>query len=470
LRRALKWAGGIALALVLLPVVLVGVVLLGLNTGVGARQVEALTARFSGGMVTFRDVSGIFPQAPRVGRVEVRDSKGVWLTLDDIALDWSPTRLLGRNARVERLVVGRVTVARLPVSSPPPATGPSSFSLPVRVDIERFIVARIDLGAEVAGTPASLSAEGVAHLASLTDGQAEIALRRLDGEGTYMVKGRIDASGLAADVAAREAAHGLLAGIAKLPDLGALDIHAAVNGPWNAAATDIAITAGPLRAGAKGVVDIDGRAADLDVTATAPAMTPRPDVSWQSVALEAHVRGPFAKPNATGTLRLDGLAAAGVSVRHLGADVSGDSGRVSVKASIEGLRVPGSKPELLEAAPVLLTADARLDAADRPVAFHVSHPLLDAQGTATTAGEIGVDAALALPDLAPLAAAGGVDLIGRTNLRIKAALRGDTTTAEIDGTLGITGGVAPAPALIRMPRSVLRRRCVAGTSRSAGLL
>ena len=32
-------------------------------------------------------------------------------------------------------------------------------------------------------------------------------------------------------------------------------------------------------------------AADLDLSASAPAMTPRPDVSWQSGALQARVHG-----------------------------------------------------------------------------------------------------------------------------------------------------------------------------------
>ena len=448
MRRALKWLGGIVLVLLLLPIVLVGGLLLALNTEFGTREVETLTARLTSGMVVLRDVSGTFPQAPRVGHAEIRDERGVWLTLDEIALDWSPTRLIGKDVQVERLEIGRVAMARLPVSSAPSSPSSSPFSLPVRVDIDHLHVGRVDIAAPVAGVAASLSIDGAAHVASLADGRADLTLRRLDGEGTYTVKGRIDPRTLAADIVAQEPANGLIAGIAALPNLGALDLHAAVDGPWNAAATDVTLTAGPLRAAVKGTVDIDGRAADLDVTANAPAMAPRPDVTWQAVALDAHVHGPFTKPDATGTLLLDGLAAAGASVRHLAADVTGDSGRISLKASIEGLRVPGPKPDLMEGAPVLVTADARLDAADRPVVFHVSHPLLDAQGTAHTGGDIDADTTLMLPDLAPFAAAGGVDLRGHTTLRIKAAKRGDTTTADIDGTLGITGGVAPAPALV----------------------
>jgi translocation and assembly module TamB len=53
-----------------------------------------------------------------------------------------------------------------------------------------------------------------------------------------------------------------------------------------------------------------------------------------------------------------------------------------------------------------------------------------------------------LPDLAPLAAAGGTQLSGRTALFLKATMQGQTTTADVDGTIKITGGMAPVPALL----------------------
>ncbi len=63
--------------------------------------------------------------------------------------------------------------------------------------------------------------------------------------------------------------------------------------------------AGPLAASAQGTLDLVHNAADLTVAAHAPAMTPRPDVSWQAVALDARVQGAFERPNVNGQLRLD---------------------------------------------------------------------------------------------------------------------------------------------------------------------
>ena len=54
-----------------------------------------------------------------------------------------------------------------------------------------------------------------------------------------------------------------------------------------------------------GTLDLEHDAADLMVSAGAPAMQPRPDIGWQAVAIDAHVRGPFRSPDAAGRMRVD---------------------------------------------------------------------------------------------------------------------------------------------------------------------
>jgi translocation and assembly module TamB len=449
LRRVAKWLGGILAVAILLPLVLIGLLLLVLNTAPGQREAESLLANVLGDGIKVTGISGGIPAAPRVAHVELRDATGVWLSIDDIALDWSPLRLLSGVAHIDRLSVAHVAMARLPVSDTPaqPSSG-GDFTLPVRVEAEALHVGRVDIAGPVAGAQAALALDGAAHLASLQDGDADVTIRRLDGDGTYRLSGRIDAARLMARLDATEPARGLVATLATLPDLGPLAVHASIDGPWSAAATDLALTAGPLRAASKGTIDISGQAADLDVSASAPAMTPRPDMSWQSVALEAHVHGPFTKPAAAGTLRIAGLAASGAGIGTLSADVAGDAGQVTLKATAAGVRVPGPKPDVLGSDPLTLDATARLDAPDRPVVFSLAHRLLTLKGTAHTGDDITADLALAVPDLAPLASIGGVDLQGSTSLSIKAAVTGDTQRVDIDGTLGVTGGMAPVPGLI----------------------
>ena len=452
MRIVLKIGAWILGILIGVPLILILLVFVLLNTGFGRSQVEHLATQLTGGQVAISGLSGRFPDALRLAHAELRDTQGVWLTLDGVALDWSPTRLLTREARVDALVADRITIARLPVAAPAapnqPSTSNAPFNLPVRVSVEALHVARAEIGAPVAGVAASLALNGSAHLASLQDGDADVTIDRLDAPGSYEVHGKIDPAHIAAKLRLNEPPGGLIASIAKLPDLGTIAIQANVDGPRNAEATTLALTAGPLAANANGMLDLTGQAADLDITAKAPAMTPAPGISWQAIALDAHVHGPFTKPDATGTLNIANLQAAGAALTSLTAQLQGNQGAASLKASIAGLHIPGPKPDLLAADPVTLQADIRLDDPKRPVVFTLSHPLIQAHGTANTGGDITAHTDLTLPDLKPLAVIGAVDLAGHAQFAVQAALAGPTTKIDVDGTLGVTGGMTPIPALV----------------------
>ena len=58
-------------------------------------------------------------------------------------------------------------------------------------------------------------------------------------------------------------------------------------------------------------------------------MAPAAGVSWQSVLVDAKVHGPFTKPDANGTIKIDSLDAAGARIGALAADVTGNAGQVA---------------------------------------------------------------------------------------------------------------------------------------------
>ncbi|MGI4975498.1 MAG: translocation/assembly module TamB domain-containing protein [Janthinobacterium lividum] len=457
MKRALRVLAWIVAVLVAIPVVVVATILLAANTNPGRRLIEREAASLTGGTVTLQGLSGRFPDRLRLAHAELRDADGVWVSLDRLALDWSPLRLLSRDAFIDRLDVDALNLARLPAPAPARPDQPAksgSFSLPVRVDVQALHVLRLTLAKPVAGVAAVAEITGAAHLASLSEGDGSVAVTRIDSPGTYKASGRIAPDSLQATIDAAEPPGGLASSVAHLPDLGALTLHASLDGPRTAEATVLSLRAGELRADAHGTLDLADRSADLEITATAPAMTPAPGVSWRSVSLQAHTRGPLAAPEATGHLDVAGVAAAGATLDRLLADVNGTLGHVALKASAAGLRIPGPKPELLAAAPLLLTAGVQLDDPARPATFALSHPLLDAAGTARTAGDLSAAVHLTLPELAPLAAAGGVDIQGHAALDAtvsRPAASGTTTPpmrVGLDGTVAITGGLAPVPALV----------------------
>ncbi len=439
MRRAAKWIGGVFAGLLALPVLL----LLALNTAAGQRVVERLTPRLTGDTVRLTGMSGRFPDALRVGRIELRDAHGDYATINDLALDWSPLQLLHRRIVIDRLEASHVAAIRMPAGS-----SSSSSGLPAPVVLRELKVARLDVGAALAGTDVAVALDGSGELASPTDFNGTLTVRQVDGAGSYALDAHSDAARLRVGVRGGEPVHGLIAGLAGVPELGAVSLDATLDGPRNALATRVVLAAGQLNATANGTLDLERAAADLTLSATAPAMQPRPDVGWQSVALNAHLTGPFTQPTATGHLAIDTLSVAGASIHRLTADIDGDAGRVRLSGEVAGLRVPGPNADLLANDPLVIQADARLDAVDRPVHVMLRHPLFTVDADALTGSRRSLDASLRLADLAPFAAMGHVQVVGGMAMSLHAATEGDTTTVAADGTVGVTGGQPQASALV----------------------
>jgi translocation and assembly module TamB len=441
MRRGTKiaaWAAGVPVAVLMLTA---GILLAGPNTAPGRHLIERLVPRLSGGAIAIAGLDGRWPGAIEAERVELRDGRGTWLRIEGLRIAWSPLQLLSGRIAIARLAAARVVLSRLPGRS-----GGAEFALPVRV--ERFRIDRLELAPALAGSPVALALSGRLRLDS--GGRAAVAVeaRRLGGAGRYTLEGRIGAAGIRARITAAEPAHGPFAGFVRLPDLGPLALTASLAGPRGAERARLTIAAGPLRAAARGTIDLVHRTLDLDASASAPAMAPRPDLSWRAARLEGHVRGPFARPTAAGHLDVEGIAAGGGTIARLTADVRGDGGRLGVTASAAGLRLPGPQPALLAAVPLEFHAEARLDAPLVPVTFSLSHPLLTIAGHAE-AGKGGVAGSFdaTVPALAPWAAAGGIDLRGRARIEAEFSVGGGSERIAAGGLLSITGGL---PAAVRL--------------------
>jgi translocation and assembly module TamB len=442
-RRVLAWLGGFLLGLPLL----IGAAG-SADEGSAAEQVEPkpglverIIEKLTGGDVVIRGLGGSLTVL-RAQRVELRDPKGTWLLVKDLTLDWSPLRLLKGNLRIKRLAAPLAELKRKRISSG------TSTNLPVSVTVDALDVSRLQVDEDVAGSPAAFAVNGNGRLQSLEQGSVKLDAHALGSQGRYQIEGSFGSQVLQAGIKVTEAADGPLARFAGLTDVGPIDLDASLNGPRSAVAARLALEAGPFDAYAQGQLDLLQDAADLSVRANASAMRPRPDLSWQSVALDASVQGPFKRPSAHGDLRIQQLSAAGMQVETIAAKIQGDAGQVQLRASLQGLQVPGERPDVFGAHPVEVTADAHLDEPRRPVTFTLSHPLIAADGQVLSAGNLELTAALKLPELAPLAAIAGADLQGHSQWQLRAAQQAGKATLDAEGTLGITGGMAPMPGLM----------------------
>jgi translocation and assembly module TamB len=450
MRRLLKylaWGVGILIAI---PILLTVAVLLGANTDQGRRLVETLVPRVTDGTVQLEGLRGRFPEALRIRRLTVADPDGVWLTVTDAALDWSPWRLIEGEVAVGRLEAQSVAVARLPTTKSDSAAGGGGFPA-LRGVLSRLHIARVDIGAAVAGQPVSLTVDGAGQVAGPETGEVHLAVTALQTRGDapldhYLLEVSMAPSHLHATVSIAESAHGLIAGLAQLPDIGTISARGSVDGPLSALATQATVGAGLLRGSLNGNVDLAGRNADLAFSVLAPAMTPGPGVGWSLIRLEGKVHGPFTAPQATANLVAEDLTAAGATIGSLRADINGDAtGKTELHATLGGLHVPGPSPDLLAQGPLTVDATAQLAEATHPVRFTLKHALFSVDGTADTRqGRI----RLTVPELGPFAGTGGVDLRGHSEIDISAVRSGEVTNLTVAGGMGISGGMAPVPALI----------------------
>lgn len=281
---------------------------------------------------------GTLRAAPMADRITLSDPQGVWLTMQDVRLNLSPTALLRGVLRLEALEAELVRVDRLPVAAPaadiptaeapPPAQDgvlPALPDLPVDLALDRLAVERLELDPSVLGQAAAFSLTGSG---SLESGRlaADLALQRLDREGSITLDLALapEADRLNAQLAVREPEGGLVPSLLGLPQH-PLAMTLNLDGPASGAALvaeaglgpDIALEAqGTVRALADGAFGAQlrgqARAAPLVPVENAEALFPvqfvldanRPANEVLTIS-QLQVTTPAGQASATGTVDLE---------------------------------------------------------------------------------------------------------------------------------------------------------------------
>jgi translocation and assembly module TamB len=413
MRRPAKialWSMG---ALLLLLILAVGVVLIGGNTDAGRAAIESLTKRLTGGSVQLSGLSGSFPSHLRLEHLQLVDDRGVWLSADQILVDWSPAALLADVVSVQYLRAARVVMQRLPHST---SASSGEASIP-RIDAARVEMQRVDLGADLVGAPAILTLNGSAHLRSVRDMQFDAAAHRIDGDGTYDLHLEFEPKRMHAALKLQEPAHGPLQNMLSLPGLGALDVQLDFDGPRTAEKLVLSVQAGGLTGHCVGTLNLRDVTAELDFELQSSSLQPRADLQWSLAAARGHWSGGVKAPNATGHLEFAGLhVPGGVQLSKFDADLTAADATVSLRGKAEGLQIPGPRPALLANDPIDLSAAMKLDQASRPLDLRASHRLFVLTGQWLTAGKQSASLDLRLTDLAPFAALLGQDVGGTAGI------------------------------------------------------
>jgi translocation and assembly module TamB len=418
-------------------------VLLALYTPPGLAWIGRLANPVSGGTVRVDGLGGFFPNRLHAARVEIADSTGVWLRIDQASLAWSALALIGNHVSVKDLKAQHITVLRRPIPS-----SRTSGKTP-QLDIDRLALARIELAAPVIGHAVILSASGALHYTSSDHMDADLLVSRDGNSDSYRVQGGIADGAVHGMASIREGADGILGRLAGLPGLGPVNLAARAGGNRTANDLSLNLSAGPLKADGHGTVRLAAREADLDFALSAPAMKPRPDISWQSLSGTAQFHGRFDAPALEAHLLLRDGTVGDLKAKQVTLALTGNSGRAQLEGAAETVTLPGEYPDLFARAPVRFEAQADLGAAARPVRFSLTHPLAELRGTAQTRGGLRADADLVVPSLVPFAALKQIDMRGNAGLHISVADDGKRLHLTLNGKLNTQGTAMPARLLGR---------------------
>jgi translocation and assembly module TamB len=418
-------------------------VVLLLYTPFGLAWLGQLAGPLSGGTVRVDGLGGFFPNRLHAARVEISDVKGAWLRIDQPSLRWSAFAMIGNHVSAQEVKAQRIIVLRRPIPSRK-AGGETP-----RIDIDQLSVARIDLAAAVIGHAVTLSAAGALHYTSLDQMEADLLVSRAGNNDRYRVQGGIADGAAYGTASILESADGILGRLAGLPGLGPVNLAARANGTRTANALSLNLSAGPMKAQGHGMLRLAAREADLDFSLSAPAMKPRPDISWQSLSGTAHFHGRFDAPALQAHLLLQGGAVGDLKAGQVTLVLDGNSGNAQLDGTAQIVTLPGEYPDLFAHAPVRFQAQADLGATIRPVRFAILHPLAELRGMAQTRGDIRARADLIIPSLAPFAALKQIDMRGSAGLHIAVVSEANRLRLTLNGKIDAQGNAVPARLLGR---------------------
>ncbi|HTV80667.1 MAG TPA: translocation/assembly module TamB domain-containing protein [Steroidobacteraceae bacterium] len=439
MRRPARIASAVAAGLLGLMVLVIAAVLVIPNTTGGRALIIRETAALTDGKVRLAGIHGRFPGALDLDRIELRDRQGPWLWAQHISLRWSPAALVGRHILVDSLHIALLHVERYPLRESNRSSGSSSVP---HTDVRDLSIDTLELGRALTGDPASLSVKASAHVRSVQDMDAHLALRRIAGDGDYEADAHLDPQSIDATLQLREPAHGPLAHLVKVPDAGALSAQVAIRGPRAAENLQLSVAAGPLQARANGRIDLHDGAADLGYSVVAPAMTPAAGLAWQSIDVQGQLHGPLKLLTADGHVLIKALQIpGGTRVAQVDARVQGDRGSIDLKAAVDGLQIPGSAPDLFAHSPLTVEAVAHLDDPTRPVRLTAHHALFALQADAVTVGRQHANLRLEVPDLKPLAPVAGAGITGdaQVTAHLDYAPSASSITANLSSHLDAPG-------------------------------
>ncbi|WP_138058597.1 translocation/assembly module TamB domain-containing protein [Sulfitobacter geojensis] len=203
----------------------------------------------SGRIVNIDGFRGALSSEASFDRMTIADKDGIWLTLEEVILEWNRSALLRGRLEVEKLTATRLDLPRLPVAEddglPDAEAAPFTLpDLPVSILLETFAIERISLGAPILGEAAELT---VTASAVLNDdlGKVDLQANRTDAKrGAFEIKADFSRDDGLLDLLLKlsEGEEGIAAKLLNIPGQPSVDLSFAGSGPLDDFSADVDVS------------------------------------------------------------------------------------------------------------------------------------------------------------------------------------------------------------------------------------
>lgn len=220
------------------------------STGIGTAQEESVEDKGfltelledslsgAGRTVLIDGFEGALSSRATFDEMTIADNDGVWLVIQDAAIQWTRSALFDGRIEVGELSAGSIEILRLPQaeSSGLPTPEAKAFRLPdlsVDVAIDTIRADSVTLGAPILGQEIGLSLNGNLSLEG-GEGAAKLLVTRTDGfEGKLDFEGRFanETQFLRLNLQLREGEEGIAARLLELPGLPSVNLILEGEGP-----------------------------------------------------------------------------------------------------------------------------------------------------------------------------------------------------------------------------------------------
>ncbi len=220
------------------------------DKGYLTRKIQELLSD-TGRQVDIVGFSGALSSQASFQRMTISDDAGIWLSMDDVVLNWSRAALLGGRLVVHELSADKIDIVRFPTSETEtlpdaeatPFVFPTLPDLPVSIDIDALNVTKLSVGASILGEALELQMNAKARL---DDDGLDVAFqssRTDEKRGSFDLKANLTRGEDVLELLLQlsEAEDGLVSNLLNIPDNPSIDLTVQASGPVDDLVTELKI-------------------------------------------------------------------------------------------------------------------------------------------------------------------------------------------------------------------------------------